>query len=191
MKTSLFSLAAFALVAAGCASLCLEPGKPNATVGDLLPGEYRLLLTATEGSRGGRQVRGRLWLVRDEHHWSETKLYGHVQLDFAAVAAPMDFGEGPDPKSEDPRNPGVLVLVDSSEKIPVLAVGTVSNKNPVIGRTPDGSEEIIEGSADGAGIGLWVHRISNRGFVGRWAEWGIVVDGRGTFCATRVSDHGL
>ena len=181
----------FVLVeAAACASVCTVPRSATASVGDLVPGEYRLLLTATDGSRLGRQARGKLWLHFAPNHWSETKLYGRVAIDLAAVGAPVVRGVGPDPNSDDPQAPGVLVDAlrhdnHTPREVPVLTIGTDSNANP-IKRRPDGTE-VITMTLDGPGVALWVYRASAEGFVGRWSEWGLVVDGSGVFCAVRAS----
>jgi hypothetical protein len=131
-------------------------------------------------------VTGRLYLRRTaEVHWGDTDLVGRVDLDFSAVGAPVDPGQGPDPMSEDPEEPGVLVEDYSLDKYPegtpALLIGTVSQKNPY-GTSPEGYET-IRLSTDGGGIGLFVHSITSAGFTGRWSEWGLVYDGRGVFCA--------
>ena len=66
-------------------------------------------MAATDGSKIGAQVRGRLWLVRAVDHWSDSKMYGRILLDFDAIGAPVYADDGPDPASMDPKRPGVLV----------------------------------------------------------------------------------
>lgn len=95
------------------------------------------------------------------------------------------------PGSRDPIYPGVLVKVSELGEegypplTPVLKIGTVSQtRNPVIASDEKG--ENIELATDGMGIGMWVTWADESGFGGVWQEYGIVYDGRGTFCATRL-----
>jgi hypothetical protein len=55
-----------------------------------------------------------------------------------------------------------------------LAVGS-------IGTARDGSYGL-----DGAGVGLEVQRIDDRGLFGYWGQYGIIKTGRGYFCAHRA-----
>lgn len=178
-----------------CSSLpCSRPPRPAASASDLQPGRYEIVLKATQGSHSGAVARGQLWLRRTtSQDRADTPLYGWVQIDFTAVGAPVFAGGGPPPTSSDPSSPGVLVRVNGwKEKYapgtPVLTVGTDSNRNPIVSREPGGAEIIETLTDDGSGIGLWVHEVREGEFVGRWSEWGIVRDGRGFFCATRVGD---
>lgn len=186
------ALGLIALPAVSCSSLCGHLPLPSAHAFELQAGEYELEMTATEGSRRRSRVSGTLSLVATERqHWGGTNLVGHVDLDLSRVGAPMLRDENhPSPDSREPNAPGVLVLSAGFEEgypndAPVLAVGTVSNRNPVVDGTPEG-EPIEVMMLDGGGIALWVHRVTAEGFEGRWAEWGLVVDGRGTFCARRT-----
>lgn len=174
---------------AGCSSVCPRAPRPVANVSDLSEGRYSLTLVATRGSKRGSSVRGQLTLSRLPHpHWGGSDLYGFTDLDFSAVGAPVLGGEDiPPPGSEDPDAPGVLVQAVDFERqyppgTPVLLIGTVGNLNPVAGRAPNEGEVVVL-TTDGSGIGLWVHEVSENGFVGRWSEWGIVRDGGGRFCA--------
>lgn len=102
----------------------------------------------------------------------------------------MPDDDVPLPTSEDLEAPGVLVKSVNFEEgypdgTPVLLISTSGNRNPVVGEGPDGLQ-LLNVSFDGAGIGLWVHRVTATGFIGRWSEWGIVRDGRGVFCAELV-----
>lgn len=144
-----------------------------AEAAEIGPGEYRLTLVATSGSKSGSSSQGNLWLSptsggdTDRH-----PLYGATDLDFKRIGAPMDEqGPEPDPTSRDPVSPGVLVLREPKET--VLAIGTQSNLR-------DGG--ILH--LDGSGIGLWVTEAGPTGFSGTWRAWGTVVDGAGYFCAT-------
>lgn len=174
---------------AGCSSVCPHPPEPVANVSELTEGRYSLTLVATRGLKRGRSARGHLTLSRlPRQHWGGSDLYGFTKLDFGAVGAPILGDAGvPAPSSKDPNAPGVLVeAVDFAREYPsgtpVLLVGTVGNLNPVRGRAPD-EGEVVYLTTDGSGIGLWVHAVSDNGFVGRWSEWGVVRDGSGRFCA--------
>ena len=186
-------VALLGLVGWSCvATTCPEPSRPKANV-SLQPGQYDLVLRATEGSRAGVLVRGTLWLRQTDsvnRDPLENPLYGWLRIDLSAVGAPVLAGEGPDPASTDPNAPGVLVhLVDWDNyppHTPILSVGTDSNS--IRRHHKDDGTEVIVVSTDGAGIGLWVHEAQGDRLFGRWREWGIVADGRGVFCATRVGE---
>jgi len=158
----------------------------------LKPGEYELVLVATEGSHRGRRVAGPLTLRSASpsdrsprtgeiaEDFADTPLFGWVDFDLLAVGAPICFEEPhPSPDSRDPVFPGVLVQqydfgIDLGLKhpahTPILLIGTLSNI-----RTQNGW-------LDGCGIGLFVQAFTDGRFVGEWKEWGIVADGRGYFC---------
>lgn len=110
-----------------------------------------------------------------------TPLYGWTDIDLKGVAAPI-CPEGPEPlpSSQDPVFPGVLVLkldprwkfesrVTYRKDAPILVIGTGTNLR-------DGTMIL-----DGCGIGLFVQDRDGRCLRGEWAEWGLEVDGRGTF----------
>lgn len=196
ISTRILCVALLGLVGWSCvATICPKPARPAANAAFLRPGQYDLLLRATEGTRAGVLARGTLWLrptSSDNRDPSENPLYGWLKIDLRSVGAPVFAGEGPDPASTDPNAPGVLVHIvnwdnDYPPHTPVLTVGTTSNSNQVVRRESDGTEVVMI-SFDGSGIGLWVHEIQGDRFSGKWEEWGIVVDGRGVFCATRVGD---
>lgn len=186
---SCIAVAVLAAVACGsCSSVCPTVPEPTAAVEQLVPGTYSLTMMATEGSQRGATASGRLTLIQlAEPHWGGSRLHGAVTIDLNKVGAPLLPGDDvPLPTSENPDAPGVLVASVGFDgypnRAPVVLVGTVSNRNPLVGVTPEG-RQISNLSLDGGGIGLWVHEVTTDGFTGRWSEWGIVRDGRGVFCA--------
>src|SRR5215510_5856453 len=162
----------------------------------IAPGTYSVRFVATWGSRAGSEMVGRLTLLptskQDRSLVSELSapedeviaaipLYGWLEGDLRAVGAPISSSDTaePDPESRDPLRPGVLLHLITwrsgyPKPTPVLTVATVSNLR-------DGQKR-----SDGGGIGMWVHAVDGHGFVGDWDEWGVMKDGRGRFCATRV-----
>lgn len=162
---------------------CVPPGDTGAVpsssdTGLVRPGAYALELVATAGSRSGAAATGHL--VLDEAHQGDrsprteraaydwpagcTYLYGATDLEFRAVAAPMDepcrtgaptseCGDSlvPPPTSEDPVFPGVrgdrVALPPAQEGRPTtLLIGTVGNAR---------LHQVV---LDGAGIGLTTPR---------------------------------
>ena len=172
------------------------PNEARVTAGD-----YLLTMVATAGSRRGASVRGRLRLRPTSsadrsprtgegpakpdtlHH----PLYGGTDVDLSAVGAPIGVGrdnsEEPQPGSLDPIYPGVLAFLWNYEfpdrlRQTSLLVATLSNSR-------------AQGlGIDGAGIALAVRRIDDPDFAGTWDRWGLVSDGAGYFCATRVGIDG-
>ena len=186
-----------AVLACGCASgPCPRPTKPDANVSQLLPGSYDIVFLATSGSERGTQTTGKLVLKRTSptdrspstgeppadfnNDRAKQPLYGWIDADLEKVGAPICAMEGEVlPNSHDPVFPGVIVEVERNDDTypdgtPVLNIGTVSNDRTVVFAT------------DGCGIGLWVHEIDPNGFSGKWGEYGIIANGRGRFCATRI-----
>jgi hypothetical protein len=176
---------------------CAPPVPPNKSVPvkEIEPGNYRVRLIATHGSKTGSAVTGSLWLRRTgagdvspttgdkpprEEDRRRIPLYGALEAPLELVGAPIDHSgkSAPHPRSGDPIRPGVLVhIIDWDTRYPkgtpVLTVGSLSNL-----RTG-------ELGTDGPGIAMWVHAVDDAGFSGRWGEWGLLVDGRGYFCADR------
>ncbi len=184
-------LATTLLASAGCTTAFHSKSSPAVPISALVPGEYELVVRAREGTRKWSSAAGRLWLLPAPADWSEAKRVGRTDVDFAKVGAPIFPSDGPDPRSDDPAAPGVVVLLSRGHEhhppdTPVLVIGTASNTRASRAKTPEGLE-IIQVSFDGAGIGLWVERVFADGFGGHWEEWGIFVDGRGDFRATRRS----
>ena len=193
--------AAVAVVAAGfwlgCAPSIIEPASPPAASshsGKIVPGSYDVRFVATEGSRAGAEMTGRLVLKSTSKPgrspadelipagvdiFARTPLYGWFEGDLRTVGAPIVLGDpvAPDPDSHDPRRPGVLVHIGDprSAAMPYLTVGTVSNLR-------DGSMWV-----DGPGIGLRVKAADASGFEGEWDGWGLAADGSGRFWAKQVS----
>jgi hypothetical protein len=166
-------------------------------------GEYALSLVATSGLSAGSAVQGRLWLrptsaldtsprplhralARDAAH---IPLYGATVVDFAGVGAPplpAPGGSAPDPRSFDPRRPGVVVTHDTGGSPPVarwtVLIGTTANiRETACG--PDGP--CPPRPADGVGVGLTVRKIERGAFAGGWAVVGRTDPG-GFFCAVPV-----
>jgi hypothetical protein len=157
------------------------------------PGTYQLVLVATKGNRKRARASGLLTLRQspaDERprptgelpvgwEWDPKELIGRLDIDLTQVAAPM-CGDAPDPRSNDPVYPGVLVkTIDWGDrypkKTPVMVVGTLANRR-------DGTQAF-----DGCGIGLFVTHADSSGIFGKWDRWGIVRNGSGYFCAYRAS----
>ena len=188
-KIRMLLIAASAALGA-CSSICGGIPAPIAHAHEVQAGEYRLVIWATEGSKPSASTVGRLWLLEaPSEHWGHTRLYGHADVDFKAVGAPMLAELGPRSDSQDPNAPGVLLQRANfdpgyPDDAPVLLIGTLSNSNPIHVDADGKQFETI--SLDGAGIGMWVHKVTKSGFVGRWSEWGLLVDGSGVFCAKRV-----
>jgi hypothetical protein len=156
----------------------------------LKPGTYRLVLVATSGREQGASAEGELNLrptsssdrsprtgqLAQDRNLAEAPLYGWSDLDFVAVGASARKASA---SSRDPVFPGVLVRLISWQEgyppnTPVLLVSTASNRR----------DEVL--MTDGAGIGLWVRRLSDGSFAGEWSRWGIAISGSGYFCATLV-----
>jgi len=170
---------------------CAEPSNvardlltspPNPAI-RVLPGDYVLHMVATEGSKRGATATGRLWLrsmstsgyspTPGRPAWSPSAisvlLYGATDVDLRAVGAPIDPDtKHPEPTSFDPARPGVVAHAN------ILRISTISNLP---------WDTVM---SDGSGIGLGITSIDAEGFSGVWKEWGILMGGRGYFCACRV-----
>ncbi|MDA8020313.1 MAG: carboxypeptidase-like regulatory domain-containing protein [Thermoanaerobaculia bacterium] len=164
--------------------------------GDLTPslpgaGEYELKMAATWGSQKGTATTGRLVLfaATTEDRSPRTGeiaddfgdpplLWGHTTLDPGRVGIPTCEGDVP-PDSEDPVYPGVVVIESSPvDDLPALLISTLTNIR-------DGSLYL-----DGCGVGLFIEERTPSGWRGKWREWGIVQDGRGTFTIRRTDSGG-
>jgi hypothetical protein len=173
-------------------SLCLATDtRTSAPHAELRAGKYRLTLAASNGQWRGKQVSGSLELrkttstdrsprtgqaARDS--LALTPLWGATDVKFHVVGAPVLASDTlvPSPTSLDPVYPGVLVTILRSpiRANPVgniLLIGTLTNRRADIGWM------------DGPGIALAVRQVDSSGFRGTWQEWGIVMGGRGYFCA--------
>ncbi|GEM_PF-3461021 len=166
-------------------------------------GQYVLTLVATTGRSQGASVRGNLWLrstteahdslvvagvrrpVRDT---ARVPLYGALTVDLAGVSAPVPYGGAvvPDPRSFDPRRPGVIVTrrLDSAGGSLdwQLLIATRANDRrrcdsggPCMDRAPD----------DGPGVVLAIHKHDGGGFAGSWRPVAGTETG-GYFCAEPV-----
>jgi len=182
----------------GCKPSILEPASPPAAPGHsdiIASGSYDVRFVATQGSRAGSEMTGRLVLKQTPGQarspelippgtdiFARTPLYGWFEGDLRTVGAPIVLGDpvAPDPDSRDPIRPGVLVHIrgqssGSPRAMPYLTVGTLANLR-------DGSMWV-----DGAGISLRVNAADPTGFDGEWGGYGIVADGSGRYWAKRVS----
>lgn len=101
-------------------------------------------------------------------------LWGYTTLDPERVGIPICEGHVP-PDSEDPVYPGV-VLIESSpvDDLPALLSSTMTNHR-------DGTLTL-----DGCGVGLLIEERTPSGWRGKWSEWGILKDGRGTFTIRKI-----
>jgi hypothetical protein len=147
-----------------------------------------LASAADMGSRAGKQAFGYLELrdVRTDDRSprtgeiavpkADTQACGWTDADFEYVGAPMcQKGSDPAPSSRDPVYPGIVLKGRASAAptgdadAPELLVGTVGNLR---------NGEII---LDGCGVALSVKRWNGRCFNGSWRNYGIAIDGAGTF----------
>jgi hypothetical protein len=159
----------------------------------LAPGEYRLSLTATDGSQKGGAVNDTATLrpasagdrsprtgerAKDDGN-AQILLYGWTGADLSAVGAPLcPDGVEPPPDSRDPVYPGLLVTrvpfglggpFTGTKLVTTILVATVANLR-------NG-----EHWTDGCGFGMYVLRMDGDCFIGDWKEWGLRRDGRGSF----------
>ena len=160
---------------------------------DLAAGDYSVQLSATEGSHEGGVVDGTITLVaarptdrsprtgeqvKDDRR-AGLRFYGWIAADLTAVGAPLCSGDpNPSPDSQDPMFPGVVVMqvpygpngpFTGEREVPTVLVATLSNLR-------DGSRW-----NDGCGFAMYLLGRDGECHTGRWSEWGLKVDGRGTF----------
>jgi hypothetical protein len=193
MRISILAIAMIGgLVVGNASGQCPTPGAPQANISQIEAGEYKVVFVATNGRWEGEIASGTLVLRKTSPYDRSPRtgekaqdhqiapLFGWLDADLSSVGAPiMPDKVVASPQSRDPVYPGVLVLSidwgkDYPPGTPVLTVSTLSNlRNGILW-------------TDGAGIGLWVHSVTPEGFSGLWREWGIVVGGRGHFCATKT-----
>ena len=165
--------------------------RTSAPHAELRAGKYRLTLAASNGQWRGKEVSGSLELRKTtsadrsprtgqtaHDSLALTPLWGATDVKFDVVGAPVPASDTlvPTPTSLDPVYPGVLVTILRSPigAIPagnILLIGTLTNRRADIGWM------------DGPGIALAVRQVDSSGFRGTWQEWGIVMGGRGYFCA--------
>ena len=165
--------------------------RTSAPHAELRAGKYRLTLAASNGQWRGKEVSGSLELrkttstdrsprtgqtARDS--LALTPLWGATDVKFDVVGAPVTASDTlvPAPTSLDPVYPGVLVRIlrppiGANPAGIVLLIGTLTNRRADIGWL------------DGPGIALAVRQVDSSGFRGTWQEWGIIMGGRGDFCA--------
>jgi len=160
----------------------------------LRSGDYDVTFVATKGIRAGTSIHAHLALrptsvddsspvtgeVAADRDLSGTPLYGWIDADFLAIAAPIgsllppELGlcrDEPPPESRDPVKPGVLVHTGGHGAMPMLTVSTLDNL-----RT---GEEFL----DGCGIALLVEKLEQSSFCGVWIPFGRLGGGSGQFCA--------
>jgi hypothetical protein len=159
---------------------CVHAGgtKPHPSL-ELTAGDYEFVADANSGGEVGRHGKGTLHLRRfgevDQSFSRRDGLYGWTDVDFRKLGAPIGDADTPG-DSEDPENPGVLVLVPTRDiessplpGPPVMLIGALENKKKT------------RGSLDGGGIGLFARTKQGQCISGEWSEWGVVVGGRGRF----------
>ena len=159
------------------------------------PGTYAVVLVATVGPRAGAGVEGSLTLrptrttdrsphtgqgpARTENR-AHVPLWGTFAGDLGRVGAPLpDIGDrySPQPDSDDPIFPGVLVLIQNWQNPALLRqnmlwVATGSNDRA----------DVDYATVDGPGIVMNVRRLDGTAFSGTWGPAGRSRVG-GYFCA--------
>jgi hypothetical protein len=180
MRVALTRKRFLAIVAPLSLATCAHAGgtNPNASL-ELTAGDYELVADANSGGQAGRQRRGALHLQPfrevDQPLARKYGLYGWTDVDFRKLGAPIGEVDTPG-DSDDPENPGVLVLVRTRDiedsrlpGTPIILIGTLENR------------KTTRGSLDGGGIGLFARTKQGHCISGEWSEWGVVVGGRGRF----------
>lgn len=184
------SLFVFVLIAQPAFAKVCERGRRDKGVlaDQLQPGRYRLTLVAKRGSGKGAVGEGLLTLNAASYQDRSLRT-GEIANDFVelplmwgwtdapvdSVGVPLCHEETP-PDSADPVFPEILVLAEGlgsprqPDGAPVLLLATASKRR-------DGTIAM-----DDCGAGLFVQGSKDGSFWGVWREWGIVRDGRGTFC---------
>jgi hypothetical protein len=157
----------------------------------LAPGEYRLSLAATEGSRAGNAIEGvttlRVASASDfspctnarAKDYEQPLLYGWTPTDFAGVGAPLCIDRPhPSANSQDPVHPGLLVI-----KVPYGPGSPFTGKKEVSAILVATLSNLRTGElwVDGCGFAMYVLRWDGHCHAGEWKEWGLRKDGRGTF----------
>ena len=146
-----------------------------------MPGHYHLLMDATRGTARGRRINLDLFLLAYSGPNGGQAGYGWIVGNLEATGAPIcPDAPAPKPNSQDPLAPGVLVEYQSTSKGReyLLLVSTVKNLLATDSHT-----------LDGCGIGLWIEKLSDTRFSGRWDRWGIMANGKGRFSATLSKDQ--
>jgi hypothetical protein len=180
MREALTTERFLAVVVTLSLATCVHAGgtKPNPSL-ELTAGDYELVADASSGGQAGRQRKGTLHLRPfgevDQSFSRKYVLYGWTDVDFRKLGAPIGDVDTPG-DSEDPDNPGVLVVVPSRDiedsrppGPPIMLIGTLENR------------KTTRGSLDGGGIGLFARTKQGQCISGEWSEWGVVVGGRGRF----------
>ena len=160
-------------------------------------GTYQLIITATIGPKSGRRATGELLLwpttpgdrsprtgqtPSPNENLAAAPLWGAITADLREVGAPlpdMRQSDWPQPGSQDPVFPGVLVRIqnwqsDTLLQQPMLWVAAPSNVRTDLGYAV----------ADGPGIILRVRALTDSTFRGTWGPAGRLRVG-GYFCAAR------
>jgi hypothetical protein len=192
-------------VAPATAPSC-DPVSEHDVVGPLArldSGEYALTVVASSGPSAGAWVRGRLWLRRvralDTSSVAAERalaagadrapLYGAVILDFGGVGTPVLAvdGRAPDPRSFDPRRPGVLVVRQADTARGDVAwkvlIATTANDRRLPCQTGVPCPAL---PSDGPGVVLTVRKLATDAFAGGWRPAAPGGSERGYFCAGRV-----
>jgi hypothetical protein len=187
MKRVAVLLLLSSIVLPGCTARHTKAEPPRA----LTPGDYRLSLTATEGSRVGGVVEGVATLrlasptdvsprtgepAKDSH---EPLLYGWTAANLAGVGAPL-CAEHPHPlpDSQDPLRPGLLVV-----RVPYGPGGPFTGKQEVSAVLVATLTNLRTGERwlDGCGFAMYILNWDGQCHAGEWREWGLRKDGRERF----------
>lgn len=189
MKRRIGLLAIFAL---GCcwASVIIGEEKQEKS---LKIGEYKLYLTATEGSHRGAKAEGIVTLaaatkndrsprtgeIAKDPSGGPPLLYGWTNTDLKRVGAPLCSDHPhPSPDSNDPVYPGIIV-----ERVPYGPEGPFTGRSEVSAVLVGTLSSLRNGEVwtDGCGFGMFVLSWNGQCHTGKWSEWGLKHDGRGEF----------
>ncbi len=180
-----------------CRSACLHAAVvtvPPLNVSDIRPGTRAIVLRATDGDKIGRFAMGKLWLKRAtaddkgkdgrEPDWKRDvrrgiRLYGSLDLDYAAVGVEWPEDAGIKPTSRDPLRPGALLVAKEEEGAALATAGGGGGQVYLQVGHPGNSRARGETVLDGQGLLLSIRRIGPFRFSGVWKGLGA----SGVFCA--------
>lgn len=180
-----------------CRTACLHAAVvtvPPLNVSDIRPGTRAIVLRATDGDKIGRFAMGKLWLARataddkskdgKQTDWKTDvrrgiRLYGALDLDYAAVGVEWPTDGSIKPTSRDPLRPGVLLIADGGKGAEVAAPDAGSGRVYLQVGHPSNSRALGETVLDGQGLRLSIRRIGPFRFSGVWQGLGA----SGVFCA--------
>jgi hypothetical protein len=179
-----------------CRTACLNAAvvtSPPLNVTDIRPGTRAIVLRVTDGDKVGRFAMGKLWLARataDDKgkdgkptDWKidrrrGIRLYGALDLDYAAIGVEWPRDARVKPSSRDPLRPGALLLAKGSDG-PALAAPEAGSGQIYLQVGHPGNVRVRgEAVLDGEGLLLSIRRIGPFRFSGVWKGLGA----SGVFC---------